>query len=286
MAATLAKAQFDLLQSDFKTVQPGTSVPVQFNPDSLKVSLSNQIQQPSGAGDQRGPSAMQFVGAGTMKMTAQLWFDAAIAGVDDVRSMTKKIRNFITPQQPGQQGQGGGGQQQTSQSSSGGGQGQTQAQQFVPPFVSFSWGTFRFDGIMDSLEENLEFFSPDGKPIRASVSFSLIQQKIQFFPGEDRSPNNAGNKPYTGAPQGSTVQSMASSVGQGDNWQSIASANGIENPRQLSTGLLVDLSAGVSGGVGGSVTAGVTLGASGTGGVTAGASASASVGINVGFNIG
>ena len=48
---------------------------VQFNPETLKVSFANQIQTPSGAGDQSGTPARQFVGAGTTKLALQLWFD-------------------------------------------------------------------------------------------------------------------------------------------------------------------------------------------------------------------
>jgi len=258
---TLEKAKFDLLEDDFKTLQKGTTVFVQFNPESLKVSLSNQIQQPKNAGDQTGPPSMQFVGAGTMKMAVQLWFDAASASQDDVRPATKKIRNLITPQPGKEKGS------------------------FIPPFVSFSWGTFRFDGILESLEETLEFFSPDGKPLRASVSVSMINQKLQFFPGEDRAAKTAGNKPLASAPQGASLQSMATSAGQGGNWQAIAAANGIDNPRQLATGQLIDLNAGISGSVGVSVSAGITLGANGAGGVVSGG-ISLGAGVNVGFDVG
>jgi hypothetical protein len=51
----------------------------------------------------------------------------------------------------------------------------------------------------------------------------------------------------TPARSGDTVQGLASSAGQRNNWQSIAAANGIENPRQLDPGQLIDLSARASG---------------------------------------
>ena len=34
---------------------------------------------------------------------------------------------------------------------------------------------------LDSLEENLEYFSADGKPLRATLAVSLSQQKITRF---------------------------------------------------------------------------------------------------------
>jgi hypothetical protein len=57
-AVKLAKAQLSELKSDFETlVDGGQQVTVQFNPETLKVSFANQIQTPSGSGDQRGSQA-------------------------------------------------------------------------------------------------------------------------------------------------------------------------------------------------------------------------------------
>ncbi|MFM8356916.1 MAG: LysM peptidoglycan-binding domain-containing protein, partial [Verrucomicrobiota bacterium] len=133
---------------------------------------------------------------------------------------------------------------------------------FVPPAIRFLWGSFSFDGIMESLEESLEYFSPDGRPLRASMSLALTQQKIQAFnvpasdrgrrqppttPGSSADPKAAaGTKPMTSAPSGSTLQGLADAAGKGADWQSIAAANGIENPRLLSPGQLIDLNVTVS----------------------------------------
>ena len=94
----------------------------------------------------------------------------------------------------------------------------------------------------------MEFFSPEGKPLRASVTLSLVQQEIQFAfaPVPDAQAANtrrpaAGTQPLTQAPAGSTVQGMAAQQGLGDNWQAIAQANGIENPRLLAPGQLINL---------------------------------------------
>jgi hypothetical protein len=212
---------------------------VQFNPETLKVSFANLEATPSGAGDQQGKPARQFVGAGTTKLSLQLWFDVTAPmppeqkKEQDVRKLTAKVAYFITPKPEGDK--------------------------FVPPAVRFIWGSFQFDGIMESMEESLEFFSSDGRPLRASITINLTQQKITEFtfratagPGAKPSP---GTRPLTPAPQGKSVQNMADSQGKGDNWQDIASANGIENPRLLQPGQLLDLnaSASVSFGVSGEI---------------------------------
>lgn len=236
----LAKAELRQLDAEFKNeIKPENNLKVQFNPETLKVGFANQLQTPAGAGDQRGTPARQFVGAGTTKLSLQLWFDvtALLEGekkVDDVRKLTEKVAYFITPQEEGDK--------------------------FVPPGVRFLWGSFQFDGIMESLEESLEFFSSEGKPLRASMTLNLSQQKITKFTFRPTNANNAtppgaasagasgapaGTAPMTEAPAGSNLQNLASSLGKGDNWQGIAEANGIENPRLLAPGQLIDMNVSV-----------------------------------------
>lgn len=222
-------------------------VQVQFNPESLKVAFANQIVPPengsqprrSNARDQRATSSIQFVGKGTTKLSVQLWFDVtgelptAKQNESDVRQLTKDVAYFITPKPTDRD-----------------------PNKFNPPGVRFLWGTFKFDGIMESLEESLEFFSPEGKPLRASVTINLVQQEIQFafndeFQGGASAANRPsqpapGTRPMTPAPANSNLQSLAAAQGLGDNWQAIAAANGIENPRQLAPGQLIDFRAGIA----------------------------------------
>lgn len=226
---TLAKAELRKLDADFRDeIERDRWIEVQFNPETLKVSLANQLATAQGAGDQKGGAARQFVGAGTMKLAAQLWFDVSAREngkpeAQDVRELTSKVAYFITPHQEGDQ--------------------------FVPPVVRFVWGSFQFDGLMESLEESLELFSPEGRPLRASVSFTLSQQKISAFvigqaaPPPGAGARAAGTTPMTPAPAGATVQALAAAAGQPGAWKEIASANGVENPRRLDPGRLLDLSA-------------------------------------------
>ncbi|HLM66341.1 MAG TPA: hypothetical protein VK358_02385, partial [Longimicrobium sp.] len=131
-------------------------VTVQFNPQTLKVSLSNQ----NAGGTQPGGSATQFVGQGTTKLSLELWFDVTLprpAGDDpkgDVRNLTKEIAYFMTPQEVTRGTETG----------------------LLPPGVLFQWGTFLFKGTVDSMDETLELFSEDGKPLRAGVNLSLSKQ--------------------------------------------------------------------------------------------------------------
>lgn len=236
-SAKLVKAELQEIDLAKPEAAPTKKIPVQFNPETLKVSFANQIQTPEGSGDQRGSPAQQFVGAGTTKLTLQLWFDVNApqdgTAVLDVRKMTEKISYFITPKPDAKD-----------------------KKKFIPPGIRFIWGSFQFDGLMESLEESLEFFSADGIPLRASMTLNLTQQKIDIYKfGKDAPARTPlpGTRALTEAAQGSNLQNMAANNGN-DDWQSVAVANGIENPRGLQPGQLLDMnatagfSAGISGG--------------------------------------
>lgn len=229
----LAKAMLKPLKPDLTTVDDSVTdknVTVQFNPDSLKISLSNSITRDEGGGDNRGSAPLQFVGAGSSKLTCTLWFDVTSAPVpavppaasgpsqtDDVRKLTTRVAYFMTAKEDPKD-----------------------KKKFISPAVQFAWGSLIFNGIMDSYEESLELFSAEGKPLRASVAISISQQRIVIFPpppskgGPSATP--PGTTPTTPVPKGSSVQQMA-----GPGWQDVASANGIENPRLPQVGLRLDM---------------------------------------------
>lgn len=240
-----AKAQLVELDEALKDPKSGgKTVTVQFNPDSLKLTFANAVQNnttssdagSSGGGGSSGDQASgtqgrQFVGAGTTKLAVQLWFDANAVGeggdrVDDVRRLTQQVIYFITPQEAS-----------------------SDPTKFLPPGVRFSWGSFLFNGLVDGIEETIDFFSPEGKPLRATISLTLSQQTIlvSSFSGSGRIPGRPkapGTSPMTPAAQGSTLQGLAGAVAAGaSNWQAIAAANGIDNPRRLEPGQLIDLAA-------------------------------------------
>ncbi len=269
---TVTRAELRELKPDGTEVSPPNRVKVQFNPETLKVSYANQVVPPANAGaqPQGNKAAIQYVGKGTTKLSVQLWFDVGTRLPDDftpdaedqdttdVRKLTKRVANFIIPVPD-----------------------KKDKTKFLPPGVRFVWGTFQFDGIMESLDESLEYFSPEGKPLRASMTLGLTQQEIQFQTNKVDSPppsassgttrKAAGTEPLTQAPSGSNLPALADSAGLGDNWQAIALVNGIENPRLLVSGQLLDLNASS---LSASINASASVSASSSASFSASASAS------------
>lgn len=199
----------------------GKKVIVQFNPQTLKVSYTNQLS----GGDKNGAASKQFVGRGTTKLSLDLWFDVTAQAsnssnekVDDVRLLTKKIVDFMKPRE------------------------MTKVKdQFIPPGVRFVWGSFKFEGVIDSINENLEFFSEEGKPLRASIALSIGSQEIQFKKAAVKSgPNTPGTSPLHQTEEDENMPEIASKNGISD-WKSLAMSLGIENPRNIRPGTLLDL---------------------------------------------
>jgi hypothetical protein len=279
------------LKDDLSDVMPGgKSLTVQFNPESLKLSYANQVkEQPNSSGgasaggnQSQGSAARQFVGTGSTKLSVQLWFDVAAATsapfiVDDVRRITAQVLYFIKPK-PAPAGA-------------------RDTAQRTPPGLRFSWGNFLFDGIVEGMEESVEFFSPKGEALRASITLNMVQQEI-LVPAFSGSGAVPGARPLWPAGGGQSLQalqdaakasgaapssggggaggpglggvlgagfsagvsvggvSLGASAGagvslglssgaafQGGGWQAVALANGIENPRAMPPGQLIDLSA-------------------------------------------
>lgn len=221
-ATHIAHAEIQEITWQNDAWQPvGEPFEVPFNPQSLKVAYSNQ-KATEGAGSRS--NATQYVGQGTAKLALDFLFDVTVPprtgeAVDDVRKLTAKVRHFIQPQASGE--------------------GDVSA--LVVPAARFLWGSFKFDGVVDQLDETLTFFSAEGKPLRATVAFALSSAEINLDAEINKAALGAGTTPQTPAPSGAPLQQIAASAGAGADWKAIATANDIENPRLIPPGTLLDL---------------------------------------------
>jgi len=224
---------------------PAKEFDVQFNPHTLKMTYATQkanAEAPKG-------SPTQFLGEVTTKLTMELVFDAtqpigAQGGrADDVRTLTQKIAYFLTPQSAG-----------------------------TPPGLRFQWGSTLFEGVLDSMDETIDLFDEEGRPLRATVGVAMTQQRITYDPSKQVSPGGAtGARPFGGggipgvggsapgaripglgvpsvpgtvplaqARGGEALAQLAGRAGLPD-WRAAATLNDIDNPRQLITGALLEL---------------------------------------------
>lgn len=215
----LARAQLrevrlpDAQRPEAEEINDDRHVTVQFNPESLKLAYRNTMagdDQPSGA-------AVQFVSKSSTKLSVTLWLDVTVAvegngggagdSVNDVRQLTQRVNYFLEPQ--------------------------TEGDNQRPPGVRFAWGSFQFDGVVDSMDETLEYFSADGRPLRAKVELSLSSPSIQFeFAQQAEDGASPGTQPTTAVRPGESIQQSLSRDGERPSaWRRTAAANDVENPR-------------------------------------------------------
>jgi phage tail-like protein len=140
-AEPVAKAQLRELDASFeREINKPRWVTVQINPHELRTSFSHEL----------GP---------TTRLDLRLTFDVdepAPGGrraPGDVRRLTERVAYFATPRTV----RGGAS---------------------TRPAVRLAWGTFQFDGHIEVLEETLEAFSADGRPLRATLALSLARAQI------------------------------------------------------------------------------------------------------------
>jgi Contractile injection system tube protein len=274
-----------VVKATLTALPDGDPICVHFNPASLVYTVENSSPQQGG-----DPKRRQFAAQFTGKLTMDLQFDTTDTGAD-VREVTNQVALFM---------------QSSADANKGGKSGNGGANKPAPAVLSFSWGAYQFQGLMESFKETIDFFSADGIPLRALVSIGLARQDNVFDPGSGASTDVSGSLVPT--PENGDVGKISSQGGDQNATRALASANGIENPRftggaslnvsggiQLNPAVAFVASASVSAGIGVSGGAGVgvsgglglslTSGASVSAGVSIGASASAGVSAGVGTGV-
>ncbi len=205
------------------------AVDVQFNPVSLKVTLSNTLKENQRNGNSR---AAQFVDKSSSTLAVELLFDTTyidtgegeahndIEQGSDVRDQTKKIaERFVQPVEAGDEME-------------------------APKRCLFQWGSFEFVGMVENYEETLDYFSKEGRPLRAKVVLRLKEDRYQFRQrqeGVDAAEQETPTLSPTGNGEDGTSQNTnpvpGGSTGS-NNWRDTALYNGIENPRLPSAAML------------------------------------------------
>lgn len=288
MTSQVAKAQLYRLKVDQAptTGQPskaetdGAPVEVQFNPTSLKIARSNNIDRNATTRD----PARQNPSSAPATLTFDLEFDTAEGDESgkprDVRDLTKAVRQFVEPPRD--------------------------APAEAPPRVLFRWGPLNFPGIITQLTEDLDYFSADGMALRAKLSVTITEQDLSFEINE----KNAGSRRDAaatrpgggggGAPgsSGTSNPTRATAANAGESLQQLLSRlnenpaawrsamNGLSSPVGLAAGAQVQVAAGASAGVGLGASAGFAAGASAGVSVGAALGVSASASAGAGFAAG
>jgi len=249
---TLCKAQLVEISSDATAHEVGDPVDVQFNPATLRLRMNNSI----GDGRSRGLQRRQYMGQSSTVVSMELIFDTSDDG-SSVRKQTEIVEKFVLPKTAGRE---------------------------APPKLRFQWGVFVFEGVVEEVSIDLEYFAPNGTPLRAKVSLSIKEQDSRFqFP-----PAAQAYEPVSPATRAQSAQPPADGTGGG----SQTGAAGANVVRALAGESAPELAARVGldptawRGLGVDLSGGLELSAGAEVSFTAGASVGAGLGLNAGINAG
>lgn len=207
-------------------------IPVQFNPTEFSLERSNQIAEITLPG--LDSPLLQFVRGQNEKLTVDLFFDTTEdgmgAGATSVTKYTDRIYE-LTKIEP---------------------------DRHAPPICVFSWND-KFPGcdisenlgnqkrndfqcVVESVRQKFTLFSPEGVPLRATLTVTLREYKSldeQLWRLNLNSPDRTQSHVVQG---GETLSFIAGRhYRRPGEWRRIAEANGIDDPRRITSGTFLTL---------------------------------------------
>lgn len=213
-----------------------SGVEVQFNPESLSISLSNRIE----GGRSAGRQTRQFVGSSSNTFSLDLEFDSADEGTTDnpvsVLEKTSVLDKFIQPKRT---------------------RGRRREQ---PAKLRFHWGHMIIDGVVENIDIELDHFAHNGYPLHAKVTIKIKEQKIEFQfaerGGGDAQGAGGDSEQVAQAMQGELPSEAASRLGlDPSNWRGLGFDAGLD--LSLEAGLELSFDAELSASFGVDIKAGI-----------------------------
>ncbi len=245
----IAKAVMIPMNGEQPDTDVGKHIVVQFNPATLRVTLSNTLHANTRGGN--SPAAAQYIDKSESTLAVELLFDTTVAHVEqvlgaggavqretevaassDVRRLTQRIAEaFMKPINPESDRPG------------------------APQRCRFQWGSFQFTGMLASYNETLDFFAPEGIPLRATLALSFKEDRYQFELDESVRAAQRQSPSFAAGGDGISADRATQAAG-GDprDWRDAARYNGLENPRitpegglnMPGPGLFIGASSGIS----------------------------------------
>lgn len=239
--------------------EPLQTITLHFNPESLEFKIENRTETKKKRTNQR----VQYTGESSTTLSFECIFDATRPGappVDltppprgstdlpqalDVRIQTRVLAGLLNiAERDG-----------------------ASEQMLFPKLVRFDWGTVTFTGYVSSFSEVLEYFSPEGVPLRSKVNVTLTEQSHRYHvsgrqqkaaAAEDaRREGEPRDRATDAAPSGDpapavepldhALESLGASIDQA---KSVARQSGLADLFELADGLPLTFGGSLGGGFG------------------------------------
>lgn len=191
---------------------PTPIIPLRFNPTEYQLQKTNNFAEIPIPGLESPP--IQFVRGACEKLTAELLADTSDT-LEDVRlKYTNGLRDLmrINPDLHG------------------------------PPIVRLIWDDQVFKGVVESLNISYVLFSPEGVPWRAKLNLVLKEYRPVEIQVEEIPTSSPDVEKFHTLMRGETLAVVAwKAFGDPTQWRAIAAHNGIEDPRYIEPGTVLDI---------------------------------------------
>ena len=217
--------------------QPEERIPLQYNPTELSFDKSAQIAEIAIPG--LDAPLLQYVRGQAERLTLDLFFDttedgmaAGPTGARSVTALTDRIFQLI----------------------------KIEPSRHAPPVCEFVWSD-KFPGsslsavgaaatgnqnrngfpcVVESVKQRFTLFSPDGVPLRATLTVGLREFRTLEQQVAELNRNSPDRTQAHVVQRGETLSAIAAqNYGRPDEWRRIAAENGIEDPRRLAAGTML-----------------------------------------------
>lgn len=207
----------------FTNVDAGGTFHVQFNPKEFK--LDEKASWKASDEHEHDKPLLTYEKGEPTTVSMDLIFDSSDTGSNVYDTYVKQLRSFLTSYIVITDPEGDVSKR--------------------PPYVTFTWGSFNFDCIVEKVGATFLMFKPDGTPIRAKVSIGLKERaRPSFQTGTNQQltlsamgtmfTGGAGNSSTYTVQEGDTVTGIAAQTGSSAN--DIAVANNISDPMNPTPG--------------------------------------------------
>ncbi|UFJ38952.1 peptidoglycan-binding protein [Brevibacillus humidisoli] len=193
-----------------KIVIDGEDIDVMFNPTQYQLDANNRYEWRNVG----GVGKEQFIG-GDESLAMTLFFDTYEQD-EDVRDYTSRITRVV----------------ELEHKSVGD----------PVPVCQFVWGSLNFTGRIESISQQFTMFSQSGFPVRATLSLTIRKTKGKPKEKEKGSASSRRNQKQRVLQGDEDLQSVAQQEYQDpERWRDIAEASGIDNPRRLQAGMVLNV---------------------------------------------
>ncbi len=187
-------------------------IPLHFNPTEYQIQKTNILADIAIPGLVEPP--FQYIRGASEKLTAELMVDTSDT-LEDVRERyTNKLRNLMN----------------------------INSEIHGPPIVRLIWDGEIFKGVVESLNITFVLFTPEGVPIRAKLNLTLKKYRTVEEQVAEHPKNSPDVEKTHVVRRGDTLASIAVlAYNDATQWREVAHNNGIEDPRYLEPGQVLNL---------------------------------------------